>query len=161
MKLTTWNTWVKTNGVLSYCGVLGLATEYLGTSIWIPACLPYFALLILPKTTQIIRQCYWYYGLNGQLLISSSATALPHSVINPFGLSLFSITNAWQFHYANTGFGRAIPEVLARVSCLTELTESKVCLQKLTGIIIELVNQHDDSLRCWNKTANGHYLKPD
>ena len=33
-------------------------------------------------------------------------------------VSLFSITNTWEFHYANIGFRRAIPEVLAGVSCL-------------------------------------------
>jgi len=56
MKMTTSNTCVNTNGALSYFGVLGLATELLG--IWIAACLPYFAPLILPQTTQIIRHCY-------------------------------------------------------------------------------------------------------
>ena len=90
----------------------------------------YFTLLILPKTTRSIRHWYWHCGLNGQLLISSSATALRHSVTNAFGLhiSLFSITYAWKFHYTNISFRRAIPEVLARVFCLTELIEPTVCL---------------------------------
>jgi hypothetical protein len=74
-------------------------------------------------------------------------------------VSLFSITNTWEFHYANIGFRRAIPEILAGVSCLTELTEP--CLQKLAGINVELANQHYDWLQCWNTPATGHYLKPD